>query len=493
MGARIPGCEHSVIVSLPTMADVIGYEERAPETMDKVHTGYPRFVRHPFIAEAVIKLAEHAKLGARALYPLPSVATAQRIVELSGQQNDYGIIETDGWVLLHLTPNDPQIAYNAAKLIQHMGVSISSRQAEDWLVAHGYRDAVESELLSDENPANAVAATLAPLLSPAKSDDILLCRAGMNAFYAAFEATLAIQRPRGRNLWLQLGWLYADTTSILQKCLRPDESFVVLSNVLDQSAIEKFFAENGSRIAGVITEAPTNPLVRTADIVRLSEIAQRYGAVRIFDPSICGLTNVDLLPHCDILVNSLTKYAAHKGDVLAGAVALNPDSPYYSDLKAAATAAHSPAYSRDIARLAAQIGNMPTVSAQINKNTMRLASWLEGHSGVRRISWAYSSASAKNYSTIARGPEMPGCMISIELKKPVATFYDRLQTPKGPSFGTEFTLVSPYIYLAHYDKVSCREGRGNLLSCGIDPELIRISVGAEPYEKIESVFAEVLA
>jgi cystathionine gamma-synthase len=49
------------------------------------------------------------------------------------------------------------------------------------------------------------------------------------------------------------------------------------------------------------------------------------------------------------------------------------------------------------------------------------------------------------------------------------------------------------MYLAHYDLVTSEEGRTFLKSVGIDPELIRISVGEEPYEAIEQVFAEALA
>ena len=49
------------------------------------------------------------------------------------------------------------------------------------------------------------------------------------------------------------------------------------------------------------------------------------------------------------------------------------------------------------------------------------------------------------------------------------------------------------MYLAHYVLVTSDSGRTVLKEAGIDPELIRISVGAEPYEEIEAVFAEALS
>jgi cystathionine gamma-synthase len=67
-----------------------------------------------------------------------------------------------------------------------------------------------------------------------------------------------------------------------------------------------------------------------------------------------------------------------------------------------------------------------------------------------------------------------------------------VQVVKGPSFGVNFTLLCPFMYLAHYDLVSTPEGRKKLANLGIDPALIRVSVGAEPYEQIEAAFAEAL-
>ena len=49
LGQRLPGSIHSVGVSLPTVADVCGYEEKRPETVAALATGYPRFLEHPYI------------------------------------------------------------------------------------------------------------------------------------------------------------------------------------------------------------------------------------------------------------------------------------------------------------------------------------------------------------------------------------------------------------------------------------------------------------
>jgi cystathionine gamma-synthase len=71
-------------------------------------------------------------------------------------------------------------------------------------------------------------------------------------------------------------------------------------------------------------------------------------------------------------------------------------------------------------------------------------------------------------------------------------FYDAVTTMKGPSFGADRTILCPFMYLAHYDLVTSEAGRSQLQAAGIDPDLIRIAVGTEPYEELEAVFAAAL-
>ena len=51
-----------------------------------------------------------------------------------------------------------------------------------------------------------------------------------------------------------------------------------------------------------------------------------------------------------------------------------------------------------------------------------------------------------------------------------------MQFCKGPSLGTNFTLVCPYTMLVHFDELEWAE------SCGVDRHLLLISCGIEPTE-----------
>lgn len=74
--------------------------------------------------------------------------------------------------------------------------------------------------------------------------------------------------------------------------------------------------------------------------------------------------------------------------------------------------------------------------------------------------------------------------MTFDLAGDLAEFYDRARVVKGPSFGTGYTMMCPFLYLAHYDLVSTPQGRAHLQARGLNPELIRLSVGAEPVDEI---------
>jgi cystathionine gamma-synthase len=68
-----------------------------------------------------------------------------------------------------------------------------------------------------------------------------------------------------------------------------------------------------------------------------------------------------------------------------------------------------------------------------------------------------------------------GHLFSLTFTHPAAAraFFDALGCEKGPSLGTNFTLSCPFVILAHYTELEWARGYG------VDPDLVRISVGLE--------------
>jgi len=561
LGRRIPGSPHSVSCSLPTMRAVVGYEEQDPVICAQIHSGYPRFVTHPFVRELTSRIARGGEFGGRTLCLTSSrrmaeaaaahvhVAWAGAHMTVAGAEaangqvagsvahpNVAGVEAADGQVAGSVAhpnvagveaftrgdihgvafPRDEGLERRARRFLQNVGGILSSRQAEDALVAMGVTARAADEELFQGDAAAEIRrvlrraysqgrigdcpqfvesqAELGPVPNSPIDRDIVLAPSGMNAVYAAFRAVSALQAARGRTIWVQLGWLYLDTIAIL-KTLTPEAArdYISVPAVADLAALEAVFAAHGTRIAAIVTEVPTNPLMQTADVAAISALARRHGALVVLDPTMASPFNVDVLRHADVVVNSLTKFAAREGDVIAGAVVINPAGPEADALRTGVMAHVEPVYARDLARLAAEIGGYDELVSRINASTPEVAAFLESHPAVGDVFWSQRADTRANYQALARTPASVGAVVSFTLEGPIERFYDRVGIPKGPSFGMANSLLCPYLYLAHYDLVSTEAGRAELAAHGLDGSLIRLSIGLEPPDTIIAALAEALS
>jgi cystathionine gamma-synthase len=475
------------------MRDVRGYEEKDPETMRHLTSGYPRFVVHPFARQLAAHLvAGTPALGGRTPWLVSSAKMANALAEHLGGAATGAMVFAREDIHGVSHPANAELAARAKMFLQNLGGFISSREAEDHLVRLGLVAAPFAEATFAGDSRAEIRRVLRRALPECRDADLLLAPSGMNAIWSAFRASAALQAGRGRTLWLQLGWLYLDTIAILKKFTATPADYVYVRDPLDFAGIERIFQKHGARIAGVFAELPTNPLIQTPDVAALGELCRRYGAHLHLDPSVVSVFAVDVLRYADVVVSSLTKYTANEGDLTAGLVAINPAARDATELRRRVAVEAEPFYPRDVARLAAQIGATEAGLARIQANTAKVADFLAQHPKVRDVYWALQPSSAENYHRIARGPDATGGMISFTLRGPMPPFYDRLRLPKGPSFGMKTTLICPFMYLAHYDLVTTAAGLAELAASNLDPDLLRLCVGTEPAEDIIAVLKEAL-
>jgi cystathionine gamma-synthase len=71
-------------------------------------------------------------------------------------------------------------------------------------------------------------------------------------------------------------------------------------------------------ILAVFTELPSNPLLRSANLPRLKQLADKYGFILVVDDTIGTLSNVNVLPYVDIVVSSLSKIFSGDANVMGG-------------------------------------------------------------------------------------------------------------------------------------------------------------------------------
>lgn len=65
-------------------------------------------------------------------------------------------------------------------------------------------------------------------------------------------------------------------------------------------------------------------------------------------------------------------------------------------------------------------------------------------------------------------------------------FFDALESAKGPSLGTNFTLSSPYVILAHWQELDWAA------QYGVESTLVRFSVGLEETSELIRRFSDAL-
>ncbi len=474
------------------MRAVRGYEEKDPAITQHLTSAYPRFVVHPYAKQLAALILQKRSLAGQTLWLTSSTRMADELLAHLGPATGAKLISDEG---VHgvAHPESPELFARAKTFLQNVGGFLSSREAEDQLVRRGPLATAHAEETFVGDAAAEIRRHLRRAMPAARDADLLLAPNGMNAIYATFRAIAHLQAARGRTVWVQLGWLYLDTIAILKKFTATPADYVYVGDVFDAEALENLFAAHGAKLAGVVAEVPTNPLIQTPDVAALAALCKKHGARLVLDPSVVSVFNLDLLAYADVVTCSLTKYTGSEGDLTAGLAAINPAGPDAAVLRSRIADTIEPVYARDLARLAWQIDHTDAVLARIHENLPRVVRFLVQQPSVRDVFWTLHPDSRDNYLWLTTKPASNGGMLSFSLRMPIEKFYDRLRLPKGPSFGMKTTLICPFMYLAHYDLVTTEAGRAELFASGIDPDLLRLCVGTEPAEEIIAALAEALA
>ncbi|MEA3543811.1 MAG: PLP-dependent transferase [Thermodesulfobacteriota bacterium] len=469
-GANLPlDNPHAFSVSMPTYQDVVDFEEGKSAVFDLIKTAYPRLQFHPYVNQVAEFIRVQKSVSASCTcFVLPSMRFAEDVAGLSATTPE--IYAFDGYAIAVFSPEATEAAANYFAFMKHTGYMIYSREAEDFLRSRGIELPEWDEDYNCSNPQEQVVATLHQGYGDA---DITLCGSGMNAIYAAY-AAVKENSAAGRDIFIQYGWIYTDSIHILRKC---SNEFHQIGRVTDLAALKRYLQENGDRVAGIITETLSNPLLQTPDLPVLAELARQYQFTIIIDNTFATPWNVDVTPYADIVVESLTKFAAGKGDCMAGAVIIPAASQLPAATRQSLQKFVNPLAGRDLQRLGATIGGYQERVKQANGNAAVLVDYLERHPQVKVVHHAYADTGA-NYGKMTKGDGCYGGVISFVVNGDFASFYDNLTLPKGPSLGCDFPLAMSYTLLAHWDLVNDPKQKV-LNDMGISPWLIRLSVGED--------------
>ena len=473
LGLPLPDSPHACSVCLPTWDSVIGYEEGREKILKRLRTGYPRFFKHPVVE----RLFDNAKAEVASEHEdvlvLPTRASVQRAHRWVERRSQTAVrIASYHGLQVLVVPSKAKP--DADAYWRFSGEIISSRQAQDFLEGN-MRDGSKSHL---------IARSLSKFTGAAPEHSFVFS-SGMAAVTSVLRALPGMLDGKKT---LQLEFPYVD-------CLKVQEHFgngvVYLNQATGESFDEALMRIRQGEFAGVFTEVPSNPLLRTVDLHRVAKACEDSGTPLIIDDSSTGPLNVDALRFADVVTSSLTKWISGEGDVMAGMATVRDNSPVAENMRtslALDSTENAPLYIADAEVLLSNLKGYAKRMKIVNANGLEVASWLAKHPAIAEV-WHPSLTHTAHYDAVMRRGGGYGGLLSFVLKNPKKTpkVYDTLRLCKGPSFGTPFTLVCPYTLLAHYHELEWAEG------CGVSTNLLRVSCGLEPLETILAAFEEALA
>jgi cystathionine gamma-synthase len=438
----------------------VGYEEKKPEVVEALTSGYPRFFIHREVQELALQIGD-----SQPCLPFPSLRAARlcadfitrtsrqpaKVLAFRGTQ---GVMTSDAG------------AAALRAFWQHTGLIVSTRHAEALLAGQGPApdDAAVRQSLRRQ---------LAGFYDCAEGD-VFLAPTGMAAQFAALRAVME-RTPDTPTA--QLGFPYVDTLKLQQKLGHGG----ILLHHLGSIDTELRTLLSRQALAGCFCEIPGNPLLGSADVRQISPILREQRVPLVVDDVVATPANVDVSGCADLVATSLTKFILGTGNAMGGALICNPRSPLYAELKPIVTAQHEELlWGEDAVVLEAQARGFLERMKRHNQNGLLLAERMRSHPAIEHVwypKWEFSEA----YEAVRRKDGGWGALLTFlprngEVNSPV--IYDRLQLCKGPSLGTVFTLACPFTLLAHYTELEWAE------SCGVSRYLIRLSVGLEDPEDL---------
>lgn len=267
-----------------------------------------------------------------------------------------------------------------------------------------------------------------------------------------------------------------------QFCLTYLKKFGVETSVVpvgDYEALEAAIIPKKTRF--IISETPTNPYLRVADLERLVTLAKRNRAMTLIDTTFATPINLRPLEHgIDFVLHSATKYLGGHNDVLAGVIAGRGDRiKALKDARGVFGNVLDPQAAFLVDR---GIKTLGIRVKQQNESAQRVAEYLESHPMIDRVYYP-GLESHPDHQIATKYMKGFGGVVSFEVHGDLQTtgdFIDAMQIPYiAPSLGGVESLIEQPALMSFYEMTT--EAR---LEVGIKDNLVRFAIGIEDVEDI---------
>lgn len=490
--SKTVGGEFGISVQLPTLQDVIDYEE---ERIVLAH-GYPRFVPHRAVAEK-----EHlARISTGMPYTVafPSLRQAHFIlndfIQRYFPKRGFFSIEVNALLLInsmHPGKKSSRVVGDPSTLIlvEVDGLTVACLQRKKdydrlsslrrtWGSGFDVHLLAGKDLPKSQNVHGELKTALTDLEGRLAAGCTLF-QSGM----AAVSSVMLLAMHLKRRI-IYIGACYTDTNAIISRWPKEITSFYC-SHLPADFTEDTLEAELEKGPSLIFFEMPANPRLHIPNIETIMEKAERHDAFSAVDATIATPYNFRALEAgFDIAVHSTSKFLSGRLNHLGG-VAISSSKEMLTILEEIASAVDLKMCDNQAAVLLENLKGFPARMEKINASGAEIARRLKASPKIAEV--FYPGFGSPEQEAIAQKYLNPGKsgLVSFLLKDKsldaLRAFYDAVGEPvvKGPGLGSETSLLCPYVMLAHY-----HEEKSALQNLGLDFHLLRISVGAEPVDDI---------
>ena len=269
--------------------------------------------------------------------------------------------------------------------------------------------------------------------------------------------------------------LYGGTTNYFKNIA--SESNGISFTFINASEFDNLKAYINPNTKLIWLESLTNPLLKTVDIKKVSEIAKQHNCLLVVDSTFTSPYLFNPLDFgADLVIHSATKYIGGHSDIIMGVIACDNEEliKKIRFIQSGIGAIPSP-FDCYLAQRGLKTLHIRMKEAQ--SNAIQLATFLESHNAIEKVIYP-GLKSHEQYELVKKQFRGPGAIISFYLKGDihiVNKFLKQLKIFKlAVSLGAVESLLCAPALMTHASvPKDIRE------SVGISDNLIRISVGIE--------------
>jgi len=309
-------------------------------------------------------------------------------------------------------------------------------------------------------------------------EEVLLALEGAEAALAlssgmAAMTTAVMSLVRSGDEVLASGALYGGTVRLLSDLL---PAFGVTARFVPVGDLPRVDRLAGERSRVLILESPTNPTLEVVDLAAVAAAAHARGLVVIVDNTFATpFLQRPLALGVDLVMHSLTKALAGHSDVIGGALCGPRER-----IERARGVMKVLGGCMDPHPAFLVLRGLKTLHLRVERqceSALALARHLEGRPGLRRVLYP-GLGSHPGHEIARRQMDRFGGMVTLVLEGGLSAaerFYDRLElVARAASLGGVESLASLPVHTSHHGL-----GEAQLREAGIDPGMVRLSIGVE--------------